>query len=325
MTTIKTLFAAGGTSRHRRLATLFLLVGAFCAPQAGAAGFGEIVLHSRIGENLLAEVPVFGSGKDLTDPDCYALASQPNADLPVITKARIRIVKHKDAVRLVIATSRPVSDPAFMLSLRANCGNDMRKDFVLMPDAPIQSAEAGSASASPTARPSEADLTEDAPAKKSKRTKSSRRDTPPSLGLSSDQARPPRTTAPGNGDRLVLSTAPLDMPAGDAVAAPATAADIEDRLLRMETKLHSLSEQIDTLDTSLKLSTEMMTAQHDLKVAQELRQTPGAGVAPPPETERTASAGGWFELLLSSLVGGSLVVGLAAYLGRHKQANRPVI
>ena len=300
---------------------------ALCSTQAVAAGFGEIVLHSKVGENLLAEVPVIGHGKELADPECYTLAAQANADLPVITKARIRVVRNKDAIRLVIVGNRPIADPAFMLSLRANCGHDIRRDFVLMPDAPIQTAEAAATNA-PAARVSESDLLEPTPAppRKSKRAKSERRAAPPpSLGLSQDDAPPIREAAAARSDRLVLSSAPLDTPSASGIlAAPATAAEIEDRLLRMETRLRSLHEQVETLDTSLKLSTEMLSVQSDLQMAQGLQQPAGSLGAAPPATERENSGRGWFELAFSSLLGGSVVVGLAAYFGRHRRADHPL-
>lgn len=297
--------------------------------QATAAGFGEIVLHSRVGENLLAEVPVIGNGKELADPDCYTLATQANADLPMITKARIRVVRHKEGIHLVIVGSRPIADPAFMLSLRANCGHDIRRDFVLMPDAPIQTAEAAASTSAPAPRVSESDLVEPAPAppRKSKRTKNERRAAPPpSLGLSQDEARPIRETAAARSDRLVLSSAPLDTSAASGIlAAPATAAEIEDRLLRMETQLRSLHEQVETLDTSLKLSTEMLSAQRDLQMAQGPQQPAGSLGTAPAATERENSGRGWFELALSSLLGGSVVVGLAAYFGRYRRADHPLV
>lgn len=301
-----------------------LLASVFFASGAGAAGFGELTLHSRIGENLLAEVPILGNGKELADPNCYALSPNPGSDLPVITNARLRLTHNKDSYRLLIVGSRPIAEPVFAISVRINCGFDLRHDYVLMPDAPLPLAELIE-SAAPAqgnrSRDLETAADRPAPAKKKQRAKAGKRNNnQASLGRHQSGTTMSRTASQDwpAGDRLTLSAAPLELRPGES-AAPANAKEIEERLLKMETTLHTLNQEIETLNTSLQLSTEMQSAKQDLQLAQSAQPTLASAITP-----RDASDG-WLELLVSSLLGGSLAIGAAAYLGRHKQTNRPII
>lgn len=102
---------------------------------AAAASFGEIQVHSRIGEPLRAELPVLG-GSEL-DNACYTLATPSGSDLPVISQARLRLIRDGNQRRLIITGSQPLQDPLVVLALRAGCGVDLQRDFALMPHAPV--------------------------------------------------------------------------------------------------------------------------------------------------------------------------------------------
>ena len=94
----------------------------------------------------------------------------------------------------------------------------------------------------------------------------------------------------------------------------------------METTMRTLNQEVEALDTSLQLATEMQSAKRELQVAQTLQQpTLSAGISPPPAALEGVSSANWLELLFSSLIGGSLAVGLAVYLSRQKQPARPTI
>lgn len=101
-----------------------------------AAGFGEIALLSRIGEPLRAEVDIVSSGKETIETACFSLAPIRESDLPVVTSARLQLIKDGQNYRLTI-TGKPIAEPVFMLALRAGCGVELQRDFVLMPQAPI--------------------------------------------------------------------------------------------------------------------------------------------------------------------------------------------
>lgn len=304
---------------------------------ASAAGFGEITLHSRIGENLLAEVPLLGASKEIADAGCYTLAPLPGADLPVITQARIRIIKSDGNYRLLIVGNKPIAEPVFTIRLHAGCGIDLQHDYTLMPEAPEPVAKfvapsapghdarqnaIGQGEAAPPQRP------ENPPDKKGGKRQMAEASQPRPPRPSHAEAPAPRRerkplSQPARplpaGDRLVLATAPAEI-------APGQRSDIgqlEDRLLKMESSLHLLNQEIDTLNTSLTLATEMQSAQHELQTAQTLQQPaiPTTITTPPGVPERHASSGNWLELLLGTLVGGSLAAGVAAFLSRREKSS----
>jgi pilus assembly protein FimV len=113
------------------------------APQAWAIGFGDIVLHSRIGEPLRAEVPINATAGESVEETCFSLAQLGGSDLPVIANAKTRLVRDGNGYRLLITGSKPVSEPVFLIGLRAGCGVDLQRDFVLMPNEPLVLANPG--------------------------------------------------------------------------------------------------------------------------------------------------------------------------------------
>ena len=122
-------------ARKFRLHALSLAL--LSAPQAWAIGFGDIVLHSRIGEPLRAEVPINATAGESVEETCFTLAQLGGSDLPVIANAKIKLVRDGSAYRLLITGSKRVSEPIFMIGLRAGCGVDLQRDFVLMPNEPL--------------------------------------------------------------------------------------------------------------------------------------------------------------------------------------------
>lgn len=118
------------------------LATALLSGQALAVGFGDIALTSRVGEPLHAEVGIVAGPRDTVETACFSLAPLRESDLPVITAARIKLVRDGQGYRLIISGTAPLADPVFVLALRAGCGIELQRDFVLMPASPIMTAEA---------------------------------------------------------------------------------------------------------------------------------------------------------------------------------------
>lgn len=324
------------------LSILSLLTASFVALPAGAAGLGEITLHSRIGESLLAEIPLTGAAAELTDPSCYALAPHPGSDLPVITNARLKLIRSDNHYRLLIIGSKALVEPVFTISLRVNCGVGLQHDYILMPDAPAPLAEISettlsvpphrraSASSSPRparqgrparqsaprARPADSTLAAIAESPAGGQAASAARQESSPAKKSAANAHPPA------GDRLILSAAPLALAPGET---PVGASDneIEERLLTMETSLRALNQEIETLNSTLKLSTEMAATRHQLQLAESLQHPARPAAGPPPDPgRRPAAAGSWLQLGLGALLGGALASTLASWLGRRQKAAR---
>ena len=104
---------------------------------AWAIGFGDIILHSRIGEPLRAEVPITAEADDHLETTCFSLAPLNGSDLPVISGAKTKLVREGARYRLHITGSKPISEPIFLIGLRAGCGVDLQRDYVLMPAEPL--------------------------------------------------------------------------------------------------------------------------------------------------------------------------------------------
>jgi Tfp pilus assembly protein FimV len=114
----------------------------FAAGQAAAIGFGDIILHSRVGEPLRAEVPINVEPGESIDGACFSLAPLNGSDLPVVSSARTKLLREGDRYRLHITGSKPIGEPIFLVGLRAGCGVDLQRDYVLMPAEPVVFADA---------------------------------------------------------------------------------------------------------------------------------------------------------------------------------------
>lgn len=364
---------------NRRTFTLTVIASTLLTVNVHAAGFGEIILHSRIGEVLQAEVPLIGDREGL-ETACFSLAPKGDGDLPVITGARIKLVRQGDTPRLVITGNRPIAEPLFVLALRANCGVELSRDYVLMPQPPISlaiggvpSATARPESALPPRRPipgrpwsaSEGDtlasLAETmAPGKPGKqrrliaalqranpeialdqplaegtkvRIPAPRKALPPTQPAAQRPAPanivttgespalvPPPALLPAAGDRVVLGAPPADIKPEDRAAPPRGGmADVEQRILKMETTIGILNDQVTKLNEALALATESLVLQQKLQTAQAGNLAAAVATPAAPTPPRQDSSNSWLELLLSALVGGGVAAFTAHRLARRRQ------
>lgn len=129
--------------------TLAVLSAALAPGFAEAIGLGDIVLQSRVGEPLRAEVPILAAAGDTPETLCFSLGPVGSADFPVVTVAKTRVVQRGRDFRLQILGSRPIYDPIFVVALRAGCGADLRRDYVLMPEPPLMATDAPDSMQSP--------------------------------------------------------------------------------------------------------------------------------------------------------------------------------
>lgn len=370
---------------NRRLFSLTVLASALLAANANAAGFGEIILHSRVGEALRAEVPLIGD-RDGLETACFSLTNKTESDLPVVAGARIKLVREGNVPRLIITGHRPVADPIFVVALRANCGVELSRDYVLMPQPPLSLAisagqlpTAHSESPQPIRRPipgrtwsanegdSLAGLAEamapDSPAKQRRllaALQSANPDIAPDQPLAEGSAvripaprkavRPPRPAAQHSespvlalagqspagelspttptpattGDRVVLGAPPADIRPDERTGPPRSSMpDVEQRILKMETTIGLLSDQVTKLNEAITLATESLVLQQKLQAAQASQAASSALTAPPPPPAapepRQDNSNSWLQLLLSALVGGGIASFTAHLLSRRHQ------
>jgi Tfp pilus assembly protein FimV len=325
-----------------------------------AIGLGEILLHSTIGQRLRAEIPLSIATGETLDANCFSLSPVANSDLPVITRANLRLAGNNGRRRLLISGSEPITEPAFMISLRAKCGFDLQRDYVLIPEPPISSAESASlhkpiysqlrqkriagndydemqevpattSAISARTQPPLTDnetLTDDALVRIPKRHKTASKTQALNAAPESNIATPPASSKPGKEnatnrtkDRLVIGdgqSAPLANDAG--IAQRAHIAEMEERILKLETTLHTLHSEISQLDHALKQTTEARAAQNNLQLAKSLETSRIQADTAVPNRPESTSIKNWLELLLGTLGGGAVAATLTASLEkRHKQ------
>lgn len=358
---------------------------------AHAIGFGDITLHSAIGESLRAEVPLIGVSGEAIDNACFTLSPLEGSDLPVVTAARVRVVRGNTGYRLLIVGQRPIAEPIFTISLRASCGVDLQRDYVLMPEPPLSQADreapatpiavapsppaaaartwranggdtlesiaeslaGGSAAqqqrmlsalrrANPQLHADEAlsegsavripDLKRRIPAESPAAETTARVERPPAKIKSPAtpvrrEIPPPPSDAPLSAapprDRLLVGAAPADLPPSAKATAQPSMGEIEARMLKLETTLHSLNGEVDKLNNALTLATEVLAAQNKLQILQSTQPAAAAAQATPPAAPPAAPPdairNNWLDLLLSALLGGGIAAGLAGVLSRRRE------
>lgn len=121
-------------SRSRLLPALAL---ALLSAEVHSLGIGEIISQPRLGERLRIEVRLLTDGSSQIDPGCIQLAPGDNTDdLPWVRGARLR-VQREPRPTLVIESNEAINHPVYLLGLKLNCGAEVRREFTLMPQAPV--------------------------------------------------------------------------------------------------------------------------------------------------------------------------------------------
>ena len=315
-----------------RLRPALLLAAAALTGTAHAVGLGEITLHSRIGEPIRAELPIHAGEGDSLDVSCFSLAPLPGSDLPVVTGARLRLVRIGQNYRLIISGGKPVDEPAFAINIRAACGIDLLRDYVLLPAPPLQSATLPAAPEFEEAPPPRPVVRRKPRPPAAEPVAAAWPETPAQQPPTERQERPARAARPAappnpppanpnRGDRLMLGSAP-DAPRPAGAGNPlAELGAVEERMLRMETTLHLLDDELAKLDAALELKAEARAVQEKLKGLQASQPAAAPLPASPPEKPAEASSGSlddWLQLLLGVLLGGAVSAAVAHLVTRHQ-------
>lgn len=314
-----------------------LLSAAIFSGTACAVGLGEITLHSRIGEALRADVPVLTGGETL-DAACFSLGPVANADFPVITAARTRLVRISPDYRLIITGSKAIDEPVVIISLRAGCGLDLQRDYVLLPAPPqaatVNDIEPPSALAAPMPRQVPRSRGSD---EGFSETWAADGDSPKQPAAKPRHARAPKPKTPlardtladisSGKDRVVLGAALDGLLPPSPDDALALANELDERFLKMETTLHLLNQEVDKLSTAMSLGAESRAMREKLQDMQAQQATPGllpSAQAAMEEAPRRAKSShdGWLELLFGLLLGGSVSAGVAHLVSRQQDKAR---
>lgn len=288
---------------------------------------------------MRAEVPVHGSDNQEIESACFSLTPLPAAELPVVTLARTRLTRNGQEFRLLITGSQPISEPVFIIGLRASCGVDLQRDYVLMPEAPLTQDESrenlpiaavDKATSQKLAKRREQRAGDtEVPAEKADPSAGSSR----APGKAPPSAPRPKKTIPRStlaelgmpgGDRILLGAEPDPLNSSELALAPRRElTDMDDRMLKLETSLHSLNQQVDSLSTALEVTAETVALRQKLQAAQAEQSRNDSEMtikarAPTSQSPEHANLGNWLELLLSALAGACISGGIAHLLSRRR-------
>lgn len=336
----------------------------FFSNYACALGFGEITLHSRIGEPLRAEVVLHGSDNQEIAAACYSLAPLRNSDLPVVTNARTRLVLTGEIFHLLITGGQPISEPVFMIGLRARCGVDLQRDYVLMPAAPLTASESSRQlpiAAVDRAPRQKSRTASEWPTQDGDTLESSAESHPPGnivqprRQLAREAQPTPRRTpredhavAPRakktvrhdtltklgikGADRVMLGAEPeASNPGEQPLAQHNELSEMDGRMLKLETNLRTLNLQVENLSAAVEVTAEAMALRQKLQVAQaQLAQDQAPALTRLSATPAAIPVAtdntrmGNWLELLFSALAGGLIAGAIAHLLSKRQAVRPI-
>ena len=126
------------TSLSARTIKLTSLLSAllFASGNAVALGLGNLVVHSRLGQALRAEVRLIETpGTSHPGETCFRLgAADGNEDLPVLTHARLRLEQSGGQSRLLITSLQTINEPVLRVNVHVGCGAELVRSFTLLID-----------------------------------------------------------------------------------------------------------------------------------------------------------------------------------------------
>lgn len=111
-----------------------------CSGPVLALGLGDIRTFSRLGEPLLAEIPLQLESGQFVQPECFRLID-PGQDLPWLKQGRFSL----SGKTLRLRSTHAVQDPILQLAVVVGCGHDLRRDYTLMLPPPVQALAAAPA------------------------------------------------------------------------------------------------------------------------------------------------------------------------------------
>lgn len=145
-----------------------LLLALLGAGDAAALGLGQITVNSRLGARFHAEIELLGAptdGRPITE--CFRLTQPTDAEpgIPSLLQGRITIERHSGKPRLRVTTEQFINDPIVQISVRAGCGAEVVRDYLLIIDPAEEKAarpapaveKTAAAAAIKRPRPAEAD------------------------------------------------------------------------------------------------------------------------------------------------------------------------
>lgn len=138
------------------------LLGACCAAGAQAVELGNIRVHSWLGRQLKASVPLVGDDARQSEARCFK-ASLMNLNQEVVSALKVTLQHSASSSLLLLAGGNAVDEPAASVRVENVCGTGERRDYAVLLDLVPESQAAASraaVSAPLAAPPDEAEKSE---------------------------------------------------------------------------------------------------------------------------------------------------------------------
>jgi pilus assembly protein FimV len=105
---------------------------------ASALSLGDLVVRSRLGEPLRAQIAVKTSTDESIDESCISLPRPPSAleDLPTLSKAKVSVQNSADGQVIHISSPHIINDPVFKFFLQVSCSGQasLSREFTILLD-----------------------------------------------------------------------------------------------------------------------------------------------------------------------------------------------
>jgi pilus assembly protein FimV len=112
-----------------------LLVFALGTKAAFAVGLGPLQLHSGIGQQLRANVPLLAVNVDAIDSSCIK-ATVESADGAYLTTPQIGLISKGAPPAIVLSSKQAIMEPALTLRISLSCGSSISRDYQILLDPP---------------------------------------------------------------------------------------------------------------------------------------------------------------------------------------------
>lgn len=108
----------------------------FASGSAAALGLGDLVVHSRLGQVLRAEIRLIETpGQGNVGETCFRLGEAVgNEDLPALTQGRLHVEQAGGQTRLLIASLQAINEPALQINVRVGCGAELVRSYTVLID-----------------------------------------------------------------------------------------------------------------------------------------------------------------------------------------------
>lgn len=306
---------------------------ALTTAEARALALGELVLNSRLGQPLRAQLALTTGPGEAVDESCIALAKPASASenqIPSLTKAKFSVEASGTGQLIRIGTLHAISEPALRLVLQINCDGqaNMSREFMLLLDPPDYAATVEGTPAIVERNPqaSEETANDVAPLRAATQPQglqspSPARVTAQTKTVDAVPRRPPLKAANRpDGFRLRLSTGAIDLSASSKMT------EAERLQLREKQLLLEADDQVATIlalkDRIKQLETQL--AEVKLKVSTHVTELPPVSAKPAvakPQSTAAQAPGKYFFWLGLAILFPLLVVFIVVRNRRRRQAQ----